>query len=145
SGAEVGYRVAGGTWVCSVGPTWDGATVGPVLVGFGVAEAEACGLLDAVGRVVVLVLPGDALAPLVAVFRGDGLWPVGDGVRVPGLPDDEACALGCGVGARTAGTAEPPPVQAETVSARRTAPAAERPAISHAPWAATGVVRRIFM
>jgi hypothetical protein len=58
----------------------------------------------------------------------DGLdaWPVGEGVRVP-VPGD------------------PPPEQAETVSARRTAPAAERPAISHAPGAATGGVRRSFM
>jgi hypothetical protein len=102
-------------------------------------------LLDAVGRAVVRVLPGDALAPAVAVFRGDAVWPVGDGVRVPGLAVDEACALGCGDGVKIDGTDEPPPVQAETVTARRTAPAAERPAISHAPRAATGVVRRIFM
>jgi hypothetical protein len=37
-----------------------------------------------------------------------------------------------------------PPEQAETAIATRTAPAAERPAISHAPWVAPGLVRRIF-
>ena len=70
-------------------------------------------------------------------------WPVGDGVRVPGSLDD--CPLVCGVGVKIDGTDELLPVQAETVMARRTAPAAERPAISHALWAATGWVRRIFM
>jgi hypothetical protein len=57
---------------------------------------------------------------------------VGDGVRVP-APVDEECPPVGAVGVKIDGTEEPPPVQAETVSARRTAPAAERPAISHAP------------
>jgi hypothetical protein len=76
----------------------------------------------------------------------DGLdaWPVGDGVRVP-VPVDEECPFVGAVGVKIVGTEDPPPLQAETVSARRTAPAAERPAISHAPGAATGGVRRIFM
>jgi hypothetical protein len=136
-GAAVGYGAADGIVA--------GAVVGAVLVGFGVGEIEAWGLADAVGRVVAGVLAGDALAPPVAGFPVDGLWPVGDGVRVPGLLVDEACALGGGVGVKIDGTDEPPPVQAVTVIARRTAPAAERPAITHAPWAVTGVVRRIFM
>jgi hypothetical protein len=76
----------------------------------------------------------------------DGLdaWPVGEGVRVP-VPGDEECPFVGAVGVEIVGTEDPPPEQAETVSARRTAPAAERPAISHAPGAATGGVRRIFM
>jgi hypothetical protein len=61
--------------------------------------------------------------------------PVGDGVRVLEWVADEPCPLVCGVGVKTEGTDEPLPlaVQAETATARRTAPAAERPAISHAP------------
>jgi hypothetical protein len=76
----------------------------------------------------------------------DGLdaWPVGEGVRVL-APVDEECPVVGGVGVKIDGTEEPPLVQAETVTARRNAPAAERPAISHAPWAATGGVKRIFM
>jgi hypothetical protein len=70
--------------------------------------------------------------------------PEGDGVRVPSLVAEE-CPLTSGVGVKVDGTEEPPAVQAETVTARRTAPAAERPAISHASGAATGGVRRIFM
>ncbi len=71
-------------------------------------------------------------------------WPVGEGVRVPALVDEE-CPVPGAVGVKIVGTDDPPPVQAETVSVRSTAPAADRPAISHAPWAATGGVRRIFM
>jgi hypothetical protein len=63
-------------------------------------------------------------------------------VRVPGWLED--CPLVWGVGVKIDGTDEPPPVQAETVTAKRTAPAAQRPAISHAPWAAMDGVRRIF-
>ena len=59
-------------------------------------------------------------------------WPVGDGVRVPAPVDEEWPPVGA-VGVKIDGTEEPPPVQAETVTATRTAPAAERPAISHAP------------
>jgi hypothetical protein len=68
-----------------------------------------------------------------------------DGVRVPEL--DEECPLVGAVGVKTDGTDEPlpPPLQAETAAARMTAPAAERPAISHAPGGGTGGVRRIFM
>jgi hypothetical protein len=71
--------------------------------------------------------------------------PAGDGVRVPWWLDD--CPFVWGAGAETDGTEEPLPLplQAETVTTRRTTPAAERPAISHAPGAATGGVRRIFM
>jgi len=38
-----------------------------------------------------------------------------------------------------------PVLQACRAAARRNAPAAERPAVSHAPWAATGGISRIFM
>jgi hypothetical protein len=64
------------------------------------------------------------------------------GVRV-GLP----APLVCGVGVKMDGVAVllPPLVQAATVTASSRAPAAERPAVSHAPWAGTGRVRRIFM
>jgi hypothetical protein len=131
----------------------DGAGV-PVCVGFAVAELEACDEAcdeaedeagacgepdaDAPPR------PGaDVLADDPPDAREDP--PPGDGVRVPWWLDD--CPLVWGAGAEIDGTEEPPPppLQAETVTARSTAPAAERPAISHAPGAATGGVRRIFM
>ncbi len=100
-------------------------------------EADVCGEPDA-----------DALPRLCEVLadapdvREDP--PDGDGVRVPWLAD---CPLVVGVGVKMDGTEEPepPPVQAETVTASRTAPAAERPATRHAPGAAMGGVRRIFM
>jgi hypothetical protein len=108
-----------------------------------VAELDACDEeVDVCGEL-------DADAPPEADLLGDEppevreTWPVGDGVRVPGSPGD--CPLACGVGVKIDGTDELLPLQAETVTARRTAPAAERPAISHALWAATGWVRRIFM
>jgi hypothetical protein len=101
-------------------------------------EAGACGEPDADA-------PPRAVADEVAGERPDDreAWPSGDGVRVPSWLD--GCPCVGGVGAEIDGTEEPPPEQAETVTARRTAPAAERPAISHAPGAATGGVRRIFM
>jgi hypothetical protein len=121
----------------------------PVCAGFTVAELEAgdeaedetgaCGEPDAdapprPGADVPGDDPPDA--------REDP--PAGDGVRVPWWLED--CPPVCGVCAEVEGTEEPPPLQAETVTARRTAPAAARPAISHAPGAAaTGGVRRIFM
>jgi len=95
----------------------------------------------------------DADAPLrpVEVALADELpddleaWPAGDGVRVPEWLD-EVCPLTWGDGVKTCGLDElPPPIQPETVTARRTAPAADRPAISHAPLAATGGVKRTFM
>jgi hypothetical protein len=145
SGAAVGYA---GADVCVVG-----AGVTLVWVGLGVDEADACGEpedeaeawdeLDACGdpdadtpsllvEVALADAPSDVLDP----------WPEGDGVRVPDCVV-ELCPLGDGV--KIDGTDEPLLVQAETVTARRTAPAAERPAISHALWAATGGIRRIFM
>jgi hypothetical protein len=102
-------------------------------------EAGACGEPDAdapprAGADALVDDPPDA--------REDP--PAGDGVRVPWWLDD--CPFVWGVGGEIDGTEEPPPPeQAETITARRTAPAAERPAISHAPGAATGGVRRIFM
>jgi len=113
-------------------------------VGFAVAELDACDEVDVWGEP-----DADALPWPVADVPGDEppevreTWPVGDGVRVPGSLDD--CPLVWGVGVKIDGTDELLPVQAETVMASRTAPAAERPAISHALWAATGWVRRIFM
>jgi hypothetical protein len=43
------------------------------------------------------------------------------------------------------GTFEPLPLQAASVTARSMAPAAERPAIGHAPRAVMGRFRRILM
>jgi hypothetical protein len=140
-GAEVGV----GAEVC-VGagvPLWVGAGV-PLCVGFAVAELDACEEVDVCGEP-----DADALPRPVADVLGDEppevreTWPVGEGVRVPGWLDD--CPLVWGVGVKIDGTDELLPVQADTVMARRTAPAAERPAISHALWAAAGWVRRIFM
>jgi hypothetical protein len=145
SGAAVGY--AG---VC------DGGGGVAVLVGGGVAELVACaepvacaeldvwGELDAWGEVEAEA-PPRAVEVALADEPLDDLEasPVGDGVRVPAAVDE--CPLVVGDGVKIDGTVEPPAVQAETVSARSTVPAADRPAISHAPWAATGGVRRIFM
>jgi hypothetical protein len=144
SGAAVGNAGVSGVAVC--------VTV-CVTVGFGEAEWDACGESEACAELEAEACgEPDADAPprpvevAVAVAEApDDLedWPVGDGVRVPdGLGD---CPLVWGVGVKIDGTDDPPLVQADTVTASRTAPAAERPAISHAPWAATGGVRRIFM
>jgi hypothetical protein len=120
-----------------------------VTVGLGVAEEDACGESEACAEFEACgESDADADAPLRPVAVAEAPvdledWPVGDGVRVPDWLED--CPLVWGVGVKIDGTDEPPPVQADTVTASRTAPAAERPAISHAPWAATGGVRRIFM
>lgn len=154
SGAVVGKVVAG---VC------DGGGGVAVLVGGGVGDCEACAELEAEAELEACV-ELDACAELeadgepeaeappraVEVALADELLddletcPEGDGVRVA-PPVDEECPLAGAVGVKIDGTEEPPPVQAETVTARRIAPAAERPAIGHAPWAATGGIRRIFM
>jgi len=121
-----------------------GADVTPLWVGLGVAGPDA---RDEDGADARDEDGADALPRFVEVAPGDEpgdleAWP-GDGVRVPGWP--EGCPCVGGAGAEIDGTAEPPPpVQAETVTARRNAPAAERPAISHALWAATGGISRIF-
>jgi len=70
--------------------------------------------------------------------------PAGDGVWVAGFvaePDDDVN----GVGVKVDGTEEPLGEQAETATVSRTAPAARRPAASHASRVAAGVVSRIFM
>jgi hypothetical protein len=141
SGAAVGKAGLAGADVR------DGAGV-PVCVGFAVAELEACDEAEdeagACGAPDADAPPrpgADVLADDPPDAREDP--PAGDGVRVPWWLDD--CPLVEGVGAEIDGTEEPLPLQAETVTARSTAPAAERPAISHAPGAATGGVRRIFM
>lgn len=110
----------------------DGAVVAD---GFDDAEADAC------ESALLGCAVGDVLAPAFPVEEAP---PAGDGVR---LPDTEACPLVGAVGVKIDGTEEPepPPVQAETAITMSTAPAAERPAISHAPGAALGLVRRIFM
>lgn len=69
--------------------------------------------------------------------------PAGEGVRVSGCvaaPDDVT-----GVGVKVDGTEDPLGEQAATASASRTAPAARRPAASHASRVAAGVLSRIFM
>jgi hypothetical protein len=86
----------------------------------------------------------------VALDPADGALvvapPVGDGVRVPGWPVDDDGVDVRGVGVKIVGTADPPlPMHPDTVTARRTAPAAVRPANSHPLCAALGMVRRIFM
>jgi hypothetical protein len=138
SGAVVGYV---GAEVCVTGAddgTADGEAGGAVVAGgFDAAEADACVEPDVLACAV-----GDVRAPAVLA---DVAPPVGEGVRLAGWLAEDPCPLVCGVGVKTDGADEPPPVQADTANARRTAPAAERPAISHAPWAALGLVRRIFM
>ena len=152
SGAAVGNAVCDGG---------GGVTV-RVGVGVGVSEAceleadaelEACAELDpdaeldacAEGEPEVEAPPRAVeVAPADELLDDLEPCPEGDGVRVPPLVDEE-CPVAGAVGVKMDGTEEPPPVQAETVTARRIAPAAERPAIGHAPWAATGGIRRIFM
>ena len=109
------------------------------------AELDACAELDAEGEPEVEAPPRAVEVALADELLDDlETCPEGDGVRVV-PPVDEECPLVGAVGVKMDGTEEPPPVQAETVTARRIAPAAERPAIGHAPWAATGGIRRIFM
>jgi hypothetical protein len=109
------------------------------------AEPDACAELDAEGEPEVEAPPRAVEVALADELLDDlETCPEGDGVRVA-PPVDEECPLVGTVGVKMDGTEEPPPVQAETVTARRIATAAERPAIGHAPWAATGGIRRIFM
>jgi hypothetical protein len=125
--------------VCVTGA--DDRTTGGGVVAGGLADAEADA--EAVARAVLESLAravGDV--PALAVLVVEEAPSDGDGAR---LADDVAVPLAGGVGVKTDGTDEPPPVQAETATAMSTAPAAERPAISHAPWAARGLVRHIFM
>jgi hypothetical protein len=123
-----------------------GADVTPLRVGFGVAEPDAW---DEEGAEAWDEEGAEAPPRFVEVTLADEpgdleAWPVGDGVRVPGWPEDCPCVGGGGW--ETDGADEPPPaVQAETAAARRNAPAAERPDISHAPWAATGGISRILI
>ncbi len=109
------------------------------------AELEACAELGVDGEPEAEA-PPRAVEVALADELPDDLEPCpeGDGVRVV-PPADEECPFVGGLGAGTDGAEEPPPVQAETVTARRIAPATARPAIGHAPWAATGGIRRIFM
>lgn len=92
----------------------------------------------------------DADAPCRPVAEADAelpddreACPFGDGVRVPECEPDDGFAGGVGV--KVVGADEPPAVQAEAATAMRTAPAAERPAVSHALRAPPGPVRRFFM
>jgi hypothetical protein len=100
----------------------------------GVPEAEALADAD---------LPVDGV--VVAGCVVEELPPAGDGVWVADCvaePDDDVS----GVGVKVDGTEEPLAVQADTVTASRTAPAARRPAVSHAPRdGAAGVLSRMFM
>ena len=103
---------------------------------------DADGIPDADARAEVFAVPDDLAAdPVEALLVAP--WPVGDGVRAPVLAADEPDV--CGDGVKMVGVADPvPPMHPETVTARSTAPAAERPANSH-PVCASEVVRRIFM
>lgn len=73
----------------------------------------------------------------------DGEVPGEREAEAEDAPDCELAEFVFGVGVKV-DDAPPPPEQAETAITTRTAPAAERPAISHAPWVAPGLVRRIF-
>jgi hypothetical protein len=113
------------------------------------AGLELCAGLDVcAGLEAWAEVDADAPArPVVEVCAGvpgdRDPWPVGDGVRVPACVCDEGGV--CTEGVKIVGTDEPPPVQAETVTAMRMAPAAERPAVSHTPWVSPGGVSRTFM
>lgn len=102
------------------------------------AEAEAEAEADVEARAELDVDAPSRLA--VADVEAPGDCEVE--VEVEDAPDCELAEFVFGVGVKV-GVA-PPPEQAETATATRTAPAAERPAISHAPWVAPGLVRRIF-
>jgi hypothetical protein len=117
-------------------------TVGAAAAGWddaGWDEADADGLAVAVAGLREALAPADDALALVEAP------PDGEGVRVPAWALD-AGPLAGGVGVKIDGVDDAlPPLQAETVTASSTAPAAERPAISHAPLAATGGVRHTFM
>jgi hypothetical protein len=114
----------------------------------GVPEAEALAVADlpvdgllAAGLLVAWLLAAWLLAAERVV---EDRPPAGEGVRVTGCvvdPEDDVS----GVGVKVDGTEEPPAVQAGTAIASRTAPAARRPAASHASRVAAGVLSRIFM
>jgi hypothetical protein len=105
-------------------------------------EVDACGEVDADDELDACGEPEDEAPPRAVEVAlvddpADGLelWPpFGDGVCVP--TDDEEWPLPRGDGVKVPGTEEPPLVQADTDTARRTTPA---------PSAATGGVRRIFI
>jgi hypothetical protein len=98
----------------------------------------------------VTVLVGVTVAGgLVVEPPADGAdWlaepPPGDEVPLAGA-GDWPLVIGVGVKIDGVGEALPPPVQAETEAASRAAPAAHRPAISHAPGTVRDEVRRVFM
>lgn len=145
SGAAVGYAVFAGAdvGVADAVCEFDGSTVvTPGLaageaVAVAVAEAEACDELDA--ETCDELDAGTAPRPVAGAVER----PPGEAVRladdVPEAPDTPVC----GVGVKVDGD-DPPEVQAETATATRTAPAAERAAVSHALGVAPGLVRRIF-
>jgi hypothetical protein len=131
-----------------------GADVCDVLEAEALAEADLAvdGLLAAAllaDRLLEAALLADRLLEaelLVAgcVVAAEDPPPATDGVRdaeCVAEPDDDVS----GVGTKVDGTEEPPPMQAETVTVSRTAPAARRPAASQASRVAAGVLSRIFM
>ena len=118
AGACVGVAVCGELGGC-VGLVVRGALVAGGALAAAELVAEACG----------------------EVMDGRGAWPFGDGVRVP----ECGCDVGGVCGGKTVGDGVGPPVHAETATRIRAAPAAERPAVSHAPWVSAGGVSRSFM
>ncbi|HEX3713238.1 MAG TPA: hypothetical protein VHV09_10620 [Trebonia sp.] len=121
--------------------TWGVAEAGGRCDAEAEADAEADADADADGRAVAVAVPCEVLALALALAVAvDEPAPSGAVMRVVA---GATVWLVCGVGVKTGD--EEPRVQAETVTASSIAPAAERPAISHAPLAATGEVRRIFM
>jgi hypothetical protein len=137
SGAAVGYGIV----------DWAGAADGRAeCVGAGVADrvagADVSGEPEAEALAVALDL-ADALLVAVGGLVDEDRPPVGDGVLVTGwVVDPDGVS---GVGVKVAGTEVPPAVQAETAIASRTAPAARRPAVSHASRVVAGTLSRIFM
>jgi hypothetical protein len=105
------------------------------------ADVCVCGVLAA-DTPAVADLPVDEL--LVAGCVVEELPPPVDGVWVADCVaelDDVS-----GVGVNVDGTEEPPAVQAEAATVSRTAPAARRPAVSHASRdGAAGVLSHMFM
>jgi hypothetical protein len=107
-------------------------TVGAAAAGWDEAAAD--------GLAVEVAGLREALASADDGLTVDETLPSGEAMRVVA---GAAVGLVCGDGVKT--DDETPPVQAETVAASSAAPAAERPAISHAPLAVTAGVRHIFM
>lgn len=108
------------------------------------AETEAETEAEAEAPAVVVDRPDAGLLVLARALAVEVWPPAGDGVRVTAFVADPGDDVS-GVGVNVDGTEEPPAVQAETATVSRAAPAASRPAASHASRVAAGVLGHIFM